>query len=164
MSQTHYSILEVRRSASPREIEEAYRLLVRKCHPDLNLEDAAACDRFQLVQAAFDVLHNAENRRLYDHSLDEMEFRSVGGSFEIFADSAAGKNGKPIVAAADANDMDIVRFRERIPSTQMIIWRPRSRLLSIQDWLLSSDFVLPLALLLIYLGIHVVGRIFSAGE
>ncbi len=164
MPPTHYSILDIRQNASRGDIEQAYRLLVRKCHPDLNTDDSAARERFQQVQAAFDVLHNAESRRQYDLSLENADARPSNGSFELFAESAAGKSGEPIVSVADENDMDHVRFRVMVPRTALLLWRPRSRLVSIQDWLLSSDFVLPLFVLLIYLGIQVVGKVLTFGD
>ncbi len=41
----------------------AYRRLAKEFHPDVNQGDAAAATRFQQVQAAYDVLRRAEERR-----------------------------------------------------------------------------------------------------
>lgn len=66
-----YSILGVARSASPEEIKRAYRKLARQYHPDVNPGDKAAEERFKEVSAAFDVLGDAEKRKLYDEFGDE---------------------------------------------------------------------------------------------
>src|SRR5882724_6236099 len=62
----YYEVLGVARSASADDIKKAYRKLARKFHPDLNPGDKAAEERFKELQAAYDVLSDAENRKLYD--------------------------------------------------------------------------------------------------
>ena len=161
MAETHYSILEVRKNASADEIERAYRLMVRKCHPDLNPGDSAARERFQQVQAAFDVLHNTDSRRQYEQLFEQNAKQWQNGSLELFAETAVGKSGDPIVASADEDDLDQIRFRGRTPGTDLRLYRPRSRLVSIQEWLLSSDFVLPLLLLLVFMGIQFAGMVWE---
>lgn len=61
-----YSILGVPRAASPEDIKRAYRKLARKYHPDVNPGDKAAEEKFKEVSAAFDILGDAEKRKLYD--------------------------------------------------------------------------------------------------
>lgn len=62
----YYEVLGVNRGASEEEIKKAYRKLARKFHPDLNPGDKVAEDQFKQLQAAYDVLSNAEDRKLYD--------------------------------------------------------------------------------------------------
>jgi len=62
----YYEVLGVKRDASDDEIKKAYRKLARKYHPDLNPGDKAAENQFKLMQEAYDVLSNAEDRKLYD--------------------------------------------------------------------------------------------------
>src|SRR5215216_4901570 len=62
----YYEVLGVKRDASDDDIKKAYRKLARKFHPDLNPGDKAAEDQFKQLQAAYDVLSDAENRKLYD--------------------------------------------------------------------------------------------------
>lgn len=45
------------------EIKAAYRRLAKENHPDLKPGDEAAAERFRTVQAAYDVLRKAEERR-----------------------------------------------------------------------------------------------------
>jgi curved DNA-binding protein CbpA len=162
MLETHYTILDVHYNASCEEIEGAYRRMVRRCHPDLNPGDPDARRRFQRVQAAFDVLHNVDSRRQYDLSFEQNSARPQTGSLQLFAEAGAAKSGNPLVVFADETEMDLIRFGARVPGTQMQLYSPRSRLLWIQDWLLSSDFVLPLLVFLLFLGIQFSGTIFRA--
>jgi DnaJ-class molecular chaperone len=62
----YYKVLGVKRDASEDEIKKAYRKLARKFHPDLNPGDKNAEEQFKLLQEAYDVLSDPENRKLYD--------------------------------------------------------------------------------------------------
>src|SRR3979490_51200 len=62
----YYEVLGVKRGAPDDEIKKAYRKLARKFHPDLNPGDKAAEEQFKQLQEAYDVLSEAENRKLYD--------------------------------------------------------------------------------------------------
>src|ERR1700716_1821410 len=62
----YYEVLGVGRNAAADEIKTAYRKLARKFHPDLNPGDKTAEERFKELQEAYDVLSDAENRKLYD--------------------------------------------------------------------------------------------------
>lgn len=73
MSEDYYKTLGIRRDASQSEIQDAYREMARKHHPDVNPDDAGAAKKFQEVQAAFDVLNDQKKRDLYDR---------YGSSFE----------------------------------------------------------------------------------
>jgi molecular chaperone DnaJ len=61
-----YDVLGVAKNASQDEIKKAYRKLARQYHPDKNPGDAQAEERFKEVQAAYDVLSDAEKRKQYD--------------------------------------------------------------------------------------------------
>ncbi len=62
----YYEVLGVKRGAADDEIKKAYRQLARKFHPDLNPGDKKSEEQFKQVQEAYDVLSNAEDRKLYD--------------------------------------------------------------------------------------------------
>jgi molecular chaperone DnaJ len=66
MAKSLYDTLGVAKSASADEIKKAYRKLARQYHPDRNPGDASAEERFKDVQAAYDVLSDAEKRKQYD--------------------------------------------------------------------------------------------------
>ncbi|MCK4871791.1 MAG: DnaJ domain-containing protein [Phycisphaerales bacterium] len=61
----YYDILSVGRQATAGEIKQRYRQLARKLHPDVNKSPDAA-EKFAEVQAAYDVLSDAQKRRQYD--------------------------------------------------------------------------------------------------
>ncbi len=62
----YYKILEIDKKATPAEVKKAYRTLAKKNHPDKNLGDKKAEERFKLVNEANEVLGNAEKRKQYD--------------------------------------------------------------------------------------------------
>ena len=75
----YYEVLGVKRDASDDEIKKAYRKLARKFHPDLNPGDKTAEDQFKQLQAAYDVLSDAENRKLYDQYGENWRAVKAGG-------------------------------------------------------------------------------------
>ncbi len=62
----YYKILEIDKKATPAEVKKAYRNLAKKNHPDKNLGDKKAEERFKLVNEANEVLGNSEKRKQYD--------------------------------------------------------------------------------------------------
>ena len=65
----HYAALGLDRLCSFEQIRAAYRVLARKHHPDLNPRSAEAQDRIRDINAAYEILGDAERRRAYDESL-----------------------------------------------------------------------------------------------
>ena len=57
------SVLELESDAAFADIKAAHRRLAKAHHPDLKPGDEEAARRFQAVQAAYDVLRKAEERR-----------------------------------------------------------------------------------------------------
>lgn len=82
MAEDFYKTLGVKRDASQAEIQKAYRDLARKYHPDLNPNDKKAKEKFQKVQAAFEVLNDTSKRELYDR---------YGSSFEAYAQGGGAR-------------------------------------------------------------------------
>jgi curved DNA-binding protein len=62
----YYKILGVSKTATEKEIKQAYRRLARKYHPDVNPNNKAAQEKFKEINEANDVLSDREKRRKYD--------------------------------------------------------------------------------------------------
>ncbi len=61
-----YKTLGVSRTASEKEIKSAFRRLARQYHPDVNPGDEEAERRFKEINAAHEVLGDADSREKYD--------------------------------------------------------------------------------------------------
>jgi len=58
----YFAVLGIKRSASDREIREAYRRLAKKYHPDSNPTDAGSASRMQAINEAKEVLFDPQKR------------------------------------------------------------------------------------------------------
>src|SRR3712207_3056442 len=66
MPRDYYEVLGVGRHADEAEIKKAFRRLARALHPDANPDDPTAEERFKEAAEAYEVLSDAERRRMYD--------------------------------------------------------------------------------------------------
>ena len=62
----YYAVLGVEPGASEKELSRAYKKLAKQHHPDANAGNPAAEERFKEVNAAYDLLGDAEKRKEYD--------------------------------------------------------------------------------------------------
>src|SRR6186997_675596 len=62
----YYSTLGVAKTATAKELKQAYRKLARKHHPDVNPGDKSAESRFKEINEAYEVLGDPEKRKKYD--------------------------------------------------------------------------------------------------
>ena len=62
----YYEVLGVNRDAGDDEIKKAYRKLAMKHHPDRNLENPAAEEKFKEAKEAYEILSDAQKRAAYD--------------------------------------------------------------------------------------------------
>lgn len=74
----YYEVLGVSRSASEKEIKDAYRKLAIKYHPDKNPDNKEAEEKFKEAAEAYDILSNADKKQRYDQ-FGHQAFDGSGG-------------------------------------------------------------------------------------
>jgi molecular chaperone DnaJ/curved DNA-binding protein len=90
----YYKILGVEKSASEKQIKDAYRRLARKHHPDVNPGDKAAEEKFKEVSEAYEVLSDTDKRKKYDQFGDQWRMYSeMGGGNGTYPGGASGFPG-----------------------------------------------------------------------
>jgi molecular chaperone DnaJ len=108
----YYELLGVARGASEAEIKKAFRRRARELHPDVSQEPDAP-ERFKEVAQAYEVLSNAETRRLYDQyghaglrrggfTPSDFDFGNLGDIFSaFFGDDLFGRATRGPARGAD---------------------------------------------------------------
>lgn len=91
-----YNILGVRTNASPRDIRKAFVSRAQTCHPDKNLGDPTAQEKFVELTKAYKVLADTRQRELYD---------KTGGTASTFG----VKNGSSSSDIAERGPGDVAR-------------------------------------------------------
>lgn len=69
----YYNTLGVGRTASDKDIKQAYRRLARKLHPDLNPGNKTAEATFKEVNEAYEILSDPDKRKKYDQFGDNWQ-------------------------------------------------------------------------------------------
>ncbi|MET8287114.1 DnaJ C-terminal domain-containing protein [Streptomyces sp. NPDC048448] len=90
MARDYYEVLGVPRTASAEEIQQAFRTLARKHHPDVN-KDPGAEERFKELNDAYSVLSDPKTRQRYDRFGDD--FRQIPEDYDERVAAAAGARG-----------------------------------------------------------------------
>jgi curved DNA-binding protein len=94
MPRDYYEVLGVPRDAGADDLQQAFRRLARKNHPDVN-RDPGAEERFKEINEAYSVLSDPKTRRKYDRFGDD--FRQVPDDWEerVGAGVGGGARGRP---------------------------------------------------------------------
>lgn len=71
MAKDYYRSLGVPKDANDKQIKQAFRRLARQYHPDVNTGGKPSEDKFKEINEAYEVLSDAEKRRLYDQFGDQ---------------------------------------------------------------------------------------------
>lgn len=87
MARDYYEVLGVPRGAGTDEIQQAYRKLARKYHPDVN-KDPTAEDKFKEANEAYSVLSDPDTRKRYDRFGED--FRRVPEDYDERVRASAG--------------------------------------------------------------------------
>lgn len=82
----YYSVLGVPKTASQKEIKQAFRKLARKSHPDVNPGDKASEARFKEINEAHEVLSDPAKRSKYDE---------LGANWRAYENVPPGGAGGP---------------------------------------------------------------------
>ncbi|MFD4550521.1 DnaJ C-terminal domain-containing protein [Streptomyces sp. NPDC058466] len=90
MARDYYDVLGVARDASSEEIQQAFRKLARKHHPDVN-KDPAAEERFKEINDAYSVLSDPRTRQRYDRFGEN--FRQIPEDYDERVAAGAGARG-----------------------------------------------------------------------
>ena len=90
MAGDYYETLGVPRDATPEQIQQEFRTLARKYHPDVN-KDPAAEDRFKEINEAYHVLSDPNTRRRYDRFGED--FRRIPEDYDERVGAQAGFRG-----------------------------------------------------------------------
>lgn len=77
----YYATLGVAKTATEKEIKQAYRKLARKHHPDVNPGDKSAETKFKAINEAYEVLGDPEKRKKYDE---------LGANWRMYEQAGAG--------------------------------------------------------------------------
>lgn len=91
-----YTTLGIKRDASAEEIKRAFRRLAKTHHPDHNKNDPRAKEKFAEVNAAYEILGDADKRRAFDRGEIDAEGRpraSAGMGFEPGGGFGGGAGG-----------------------------------------------------------------------
>ncbi|XP_063816758.1 dnaJ homolog subfamily C member 21 [Pseudophryne corroboree] len=79
----HYETLGLRWDCTEDELKKAYRKLALRWHPDKNLDNAdEAAEQFKLIQAAYDVISDPQERAWYDNHRDALLKGGVDGEYQ----------------------------------------------------------------------------------
>ena len=81
----YYATLGVPKTASEKEVKQAFRKLARKYHPDVNPGDKSAESRFKEINEAYEVIGDPDKRKKYDElgsnwKMYEQAQRAGGGA------------------------------------------------------------------------------------
>ncbi|KAG8599118.1 hypothetical protein GDO81_002881 [Engystomops pustulosus] len=79
----HYEVLGLRRDCTDDDLKKAYRKLALKWHPDKNLDNSEeAAEQFKVIQAAYDVISDPQERAWYDNHRDALLKGGVDGEYQ----------------------------------------------------------------------------------
>ncbi|WP_251574654.1 molecular chaperone DnaJ [Limosilactobacillus agrestimuris] len=98
--ESYYDILGVKKDASEKEINRAYRKLAAKYHPDINHEPGAE-EKFKKINEAHEVLSDPQKRAQYDQFGSAGPNAGAGGGFGGFG----GQQGYGDFAGGDFGDI-----------------------------------------------------------
>ncbi|HWE77316.1 MAG TPA: J domain-containing protein [Pseudolabrys sp.] len=79
-----YEVLGVSKSASEAEVKSAFRKLAKKLHPDANKHDPKAATHFAELNAAYEIVGDADKRKAFDRGEIDAEGKPRATGYEGF--------------------------------------------------------------------------------
>ncbi len=128
IKRTHYEILGVPRTATREQIKKRYRQLVRKYHPDVAEDKAAARVAFLQISEAYQTLTNPDKRVIYDAEMD----RQITGRTQQSArpGASSGAQSRPSASASESRSSQ----RRATAAAERFIRDAEAALLRGQSW------------------------------
>lgn len=110
----YYYFLGIPEDASEDDIKKAFRKLSLKYHPDKNLGDDFFENRFREIREAYDILGDAEKRKIYDENLGH-QLRSYRPTLPPFiktfsANKIRVQKGEEVIITWQTQNADIVKI------------------------------------------------------
>jgi molecular chaperone DnaJ len=133
----YYEVLGVAKEADGEEIKRAYRRLAMQYHPDRNVGDKDAEEKFKEAAEAYEVLHDAEKRRVYDryghaglNGMNLPHFQDARTVFDLFGDLLGDffGHGRGGSGGRDLQTTIEITLEEAYHGTQKTVTLPRAEL------------------------------------
>ena len=100
----YYKILGIDKTASPKDVKNAYRKLARKYHPDLNPNNQDAKANFQKINEANEVLSDPDKRKKYDQYGNDWQHADEFEKQKQQQSQSSGSRGAGFSAGASQGD------------------------------------------------------------
>ncbi|MHC1686022.1 MAG: J domain-containing protein [Clostridiaceae bacterium] len=95
----YYDVLEIKNSATPDEIKQAFRKCAKKYHPDKDLNDKTLPDKFKEINEAYSVLSDEESKKKYDEKISKSKGfngKNSNTKQDVHNKNSHGNKGNPI--------------------------------------------------------------------
>jgi DnaJ-class molecular chaperone len=102
----YYKTLGVTKTATEKELKQAFRKLARKLHPDVNPGDKGAESKFKEVNEAYEVLGDPEKRKKYDE---------LGANWRMYEQAGAQGGANPFAGSWNVGGTGTQGFRTMTP-------------------------------------------------
>ena len=111
----YYATLGVAKTASEKEVKQAFRKLARKYHPDVNPGDKSAESKFKEINEAYEVIGDPEKRKKYDElgsnwkAYEQAQQRrveaSIRGNGVVLGGGGGGQGGYRTMTPEEMHDL-----------------------------------------------------------
>lgn len=100
----YYKILGIDKTATTKDIKNAYRKMARKVHPDLNPNDKDAKKNFQQINEANEVLSDPEKRKKFDQYGKDWQHAEEFEKQKQYQQQSSGSRGSRFTGSQGGGD------------------------------------------------------------